>query len=927
MGKVNVVLPDGRVVAVDEADAKAMSGTATGDTGRIAAPQETVDYNQAQDEAQIQHQVYGGVKGTVLSAAGGALDALTLGAGTRALGADDAYRKAVAEHPIANVAGSLGGVVLPGMGEIGTVYDAIKGGSEALGLGTTAARAVEGAAYGGGGYVAKSNVTGDPLTIEGFAEDAGIGSLLNVGLGAMGDGRTSVGKRMTGRAAEQEVEFAKVKDLGERAQKGGELLSRTPDSYNEFRSFQGAQDAAATTKWKATEKANNDWEDFLGSTSDFGDVRDKFNEAQNEIREKYVQPKKAGDLIASNAKLTNAIDRAQEVVDELEDRVAPKAPAAATKGGYPGQTPEPTPAAEGKGLKGLVDQEAVQPGDNETALRLKGYRAQISQAYQVKGGGWANQAGKWVRVEDAPANPAGALEILRGVQQDMMTRYPKASGWLRDLPDALPKGVTPEQAQLTKQLLDGTQRDMQHAEGLWRGGDKEQALDLLRGTGQRINGVYPDVAVPDLPTKPLDRYARPIPTKLPAKLEDFARMQAPTIQRLADAIKESGGAYDGQVQRLAADLGVKLGPDAGITLASIHGALSSYAGAVDELAAKARASAMEAAAAKGSPSNYLATAARWAKRGAAYGIGRIIANGVAHAVGMPWLGWFARGATTAMAGSAIEGVGEALNGSLMAGKQGISTKLEKLVGRYATGTGAGLRALGPVTAYLRASFPGGQRDPETDLTKLATNRIRDLQAAALNVHDAGYAAVDHLNMLGHPNDVGLKLQQHLVNVVQHLAANAPRDPGLDHHITGSDWRASLNAVMEFAHRMEAALNPIAAMARMLGGDSHPAAADTLHQCWPALSQRGVEELALHADDLGSLTYEHSDGHSMLAGGPMSSLQEPLIINQLQGLYLPPQQSQATGPGRAGFGRSPRAVGRPAAVQSPVAGSSPGNLTQ
>ncbi len=902
---VNVVTWDGRTVSVPEEDAANLEGSAS-------AVRETPGAETTRASEKLQHEQFSGVGNALAAGVEGALDTATFG-GYGAVFGGDRFRARAEEHPYARMAGEAAGFLIPGS-EF-TAPGIARGLGEAAGGGRVVSRAVEGGVLGLGSHVAQSNVTGDPLTIEGFAEDAGIGSILNVGLGSIADQLHGAGLKAKAKIAATEHEFAEVRQLGETAGKGQELFSRTPDSYKALREAQAAEDSTRLKQWNQNERANEDFADFLNSHEDFGKLREGFNKSQNKIREGYVQPRKTTALLESNARLTDAIDRAQEVVNRLEDRFAPEEavkrpqPEAA----YTGQ-PEPQPTSA---LAQSVAAESPAEQLSDTQVRLKGYKESISRAYQMKGGGWSNDAGKWVRNPGAPADPAGALEELRKVQTDMMTRYPKASGHLRDLPPALPKGVDATTARAAGELLNATDRQLSRAEQLWRGGQKEEALSSLGDASRQINKTFPDVPVPELPEVPGQRYPRPTKTQLPADLEDFARMHPETVGRLAEYFRTFPEGVTDPVNRLADELGMSKGAHPGETIAGIHESLGRYAKAIDALDARAKAAALEEAASSGSPKRFLEGMAKAARNGAAYGAGRKLGLIGASALGVPWLGYPGGAAIGRFASKALGGAGDALEGSLAAGKAGVQQKITKMISKYAIPASRALDTIRPVTSYLGASVLDGRPDPEKDMHQQAVNRIREVMSLAATAPDAAYTAVGHMGMLGHVNDVGMKLLLHTVNAMAHLAAMAPKDPGIDHRLTGSDWRPSTKDIIAFAHRLEAVLNPLGAVARILSGDGHPAAAETLHTAWPAISQRASEEVGLQAEDLAGMSYEGSAGVSQLFGGAMSGLQEPAVTLALQGLYLPkPQQPQQ---------QPRRSAGRPAAVQSQVAGSSVGAL--
>src|SRR6185503_4444152 len=89
--------------------------------------------------------------------------------------------------------------------------------------GKVAGRLGEGAVYGVTGSVSHANVTGDPLSIESVVTDAGVGALLNYGLGKISDGVVGLSNKAKARIA---AETAQEKVIN--------VLDRTPESYNEL---------------------------------------------------------------------------------------------------------------------------------------------------------------------------------------------------------------------------------------------------------------------------------------------------------------------------------------------------------------------------------------------------------------------------------------------------------------------------------------------------------------------------------------------------------------------------------------------------------------------------------------------------------------------------------------------------------------------
>jgi len=95
--------------------------------------------------------------------------------------------------------------------------------------------------------------------------------------------------------------------------------------------------------------------------------------------------------------------------------------------------------------------------------------------------------------------------------------------------------------------------------------------------------------------------------------------------------------------------------------------------------------------------------------------------------------------------------------------------------------------------------------------------------------------------------------------------------------------------------------------------------------YPATMNELAQELSLAAPNLTGLTYAQASAYSNLFRTPLTGLQQPAVFNAIQGNYMQAQSAAPQPAGPAG-GAPKKAVGRPPAVQSPVAGSSVANLT-
>ncbi len=424
-----------------------------------------------------------------------------------------------------------------------------------------------------------------------------------------------------------------------------------------------------------------------------------------------------------------------------------------------------------------------------------------------------------------------------------------------------------------------------------RNTDLEQAVEMLRPVRAELASKF-DYALPELPVRPGTPVT--VPDSLPKTLGEFSRLRPDTV---ADLSSQVASGYESQaLQKLTNELGTIPGVTPGSTLADLHGTLSSHVKALDALGADG--------------SGSLVKGLKWlAKQGVRQGAG-----GVGAAAG------HVLGPVGSIAGYGIgKATGDAVITALATeSKSGIRAKLQTVLSKLST-VGAGVKKLGPVTSYLSRSFPSGKKDKETDIGKLARNRVADLGAASVHVGNSAFAAVQPLN--GHPSNLAPKIAQHVNNALQATLQAAPKDPGMTPRGRGSDWAPAPADAVALAYRLEALQKPTDAIARALGGEVHPAAIEALNAIWPATMQTLNEELAFSTSP-DKLSPDRTNGLSALTGSPMSGLSVPANVIALQGMYLPPPQQPGQGSRGAGGGPNGRP---PATGPSPVAGSNVNSL--
>ncbi len=161
----------------------------------------------------------------------------------------------------------------------------------------------------------------------------------------------------------------------------------------------------------------------------------------------------------------------------------------------------------------------------------------------------------------------------------------------------------------------------------------------------------------------------------------------------------------------------------------------------------------------------------------------------------------------------------------------------------------------------------------------------------------------------------MKLHHQVVGSINYLAQSLPMDPGLNVKMGASGWTPDFHDQLAMAYQIEAVQHPMAAIERGLSGDAHPAAIDALWACAPATMQELGQELSLN---MSNMTYELANAYSQIFRTPMSPLDQPETVLQIQAMFLP-QNPAAPSTGASG------PPGRPPAVRNEVAGSSVSKL--
>jgi len=906
MGKVNVVLPDGTVTAVDEdLYLKAKDSTLV----RRELAGEEYDRGVEADREE------GTVGGTIAAGLLGAADTVTFGGASgffgtfsdhaaNVSGGEDELEALKADHSTAYGVGAVAGAFTPwgapglaaGAGrlvEAGLAARAINPLTRGAAFGARAAgRGVEGAIMGIDGELVQTQLTGDPLTIEGFIEEATIGGIMNVGVGALADGLMGMGRKARASIADEDAFRAELRVADE----GRAVFdhSGAGDAYKGMREAVESVDDTFTKDWKAVEKDNDVWDDFLSSPKRWGQKQQEFRAAQNKIREEFVQGKASPTVAkeaASSYKAQNPLPT-KPAKPDLED--LPKEP-------KPHKVPE-TPSRSAAGMSAL-DELKVNRAQAEANDVMRHYNTAKTLTEKRNAKALAEYEKALKDYEKATADWKVGLDS-----------HVKASVEAA----RIPKGVTPEQQKLSQAFLKHIDDEVYEAEKMWRGGLKAEATGRLHEISRKLQDTYgARIPIPEVPKLPRPRFDRPAYEPFPDTLEKLSRARPETIARLASRLEPE--MLDGPLGRLVDELGLERLGDTRATFAALHERLSKYAKVIDKFEAQRVAEEIDATK-MGRVGRFMRKVGMNAVRSwSGYRAFDVAGGGAWGAL----MGGAARTVATSgmtYVGAKIAGLSDedASTAAMFAGaKAGLGSKIRSLVAKYADPGARALNRLGPVTSVLTTRFDGTE-DKEKDIRKATLNRIRDVIAAAQNAADTGYVAVSGMGLLGHPADLGFKIQSHYVRALQHLADTAPKDPGIGQKFGGdSDWLPSWSDLMAWAHRFEAVVDPLRAIARQISGEGHPAANETLWYTSPAIVGLAAEELVYEMPQMRGIAFERAGGPAGLLGLP-TGLQHPQIVTAIQGQYMkapPEQQQQGSG----------NPVGRPAAVQSKVAGSSVSGL--
>lgn len=422
------------------------------------------------------------------------------------------------------------------------------------------------------------------------------------------------------------------------------------------------------------------------------------------------------------------------------------------------------------------------------------------------------------------------------------------------------------------------------------------SVNKLATAIEDAKSIIPDLDLPVLPsvTKFGDRPIIPDIVSLPKDLKGFAKLHPDTIAKLANSATP-GSPLAQAIEKFTADVGLQGAATASATIAGTHATLNSM---VNSLAKR-----------EAGGQTILDALRINSKRAVRYGTGRVVDQ----ALGGGFIGASGRTVVGGMVGFGLGGIEGALIGSsLLNARARVKSTIAGIFARYGQGASKVVGTVAPITSYLKARFPGGEEDSESDIRKLALNRIEELRMVATGANDASFATVQPL--LDQPGDIAYKIHATLVNTIGTLTGLAPMDPGLATNMFNSYWKPTHSEALRMAHAMEAALSPMQAIERLISGKSNPIAAEVLWNNWPAHMQEAAMELANNVEFLGNLTREQSSNLGKLFRIPLNGFQQPEVIAQLQSYFLPKSPvNESTPPSKMPTGNP---TGRPPKVSSP-----------
>ena len=433
MGKKNVVLWDGTVVAVDEDTAKRLAGAGTGRAEGVVEGGER--QKQAYDEANT----------SAARAFGeGLADTLTFGGYGQIIGGTDSghrMRVTAQQHGDARLLGELTGMLAPGgiLGKTAKEASALtsvglidKAGKA---LGGLKGQALEGALLGVQGGIAHANVTGDPLTVESAILDAGVGAVANVGMGLIAKKFTS----MASKSAEV-VQAAKAAELDAAAvTKGKQLFEREYPLVDEFNAARKSSISEVTELNTQIQKEIDAYDDLIaGPDGKFKQIVKGTDKAINTYASRY---RPAGTYGTMEEALAAAESRAGVKASELNVQPRPDGgvsqsvteTASGTTVGFnkTGYTPEGVPTR----ITDRIKLDSRPPMSPEIEANIKRWRNEISEIRQLFAGGRQVNGQKWGKLDPSiPRNPELAVARMHELKKEIWANAQDAAGHIPKIP-------------------------------------------------------------------------------------------------------------------------------------------------------------------------------------------------------------------------------------------------------------------------------------------------------------------------------------------------------------------------------------------------------------------------------------------------------------------------------------------------------------